>query len=86
VARARETELRTARQELELVPTEEAVAYVQMVVGTLVSRLNGLPAQFTRDLDERRRLEAAIERIRADVADAMAQHGSAYRSLPDQPV
>lgn len=79
-ARAREIELRTAREEGALVPTEEAVAYTQAVVGELISRMNGLPAQITRDLDERRRIEAMLDRIRADVAAVIAEHGSVYRS------
>ena len=82
-ARAREIELRTARDEQELIPTEEAVAYAQMVVGALVSRLNGLPAQYTRDLDERRKLEATIDGIREEVAQVMSEHGPGYRGLPD---
>lgn len=82
-ARAREIELRTAREESELVPTEEAVAYTQAVVGALISRMDGLPAQITRDLDERRRIEAMLDRIREDVAAVIAEHGPAYRSLPD---
>lgn len=82
-ARAREIQLRTAREEGELIPTEEAVAYTQAVVGTLVSRLNGLPAQITRDLDERRRIEAMLDEIRRDVAAVSGEHGPAYRDLPD---
>ncbi len=84
-ARAREIELRTARDEQELVPTEEGVAYMQAVIGLLMSRLNGLPASFTRDLDERRRLEASIDTIRDEVAEIIAEHGPAYRGLPDTP-
>jgi hypothetical protein len=83
-ARAREIELRTARDEQELIPAEEAVAYAQEVFGQLVSRLNGLPAQFTRDLDERRRLEAAIDDIRTEVAAVIADHGPAYRGMSDE--
>ena len=79
-ARMREIELRTAREEGELIPTEEAVAYTQAVVGELISRMNGLPAQITRDLDERRKIEAMLDRIRADVAAVIAEHGSVYRS------
>lgn len=84
-ARAREIELRTAREEGELVPTEEAVAYTQSVVGALISRMNGLPARITRDARERRKIEAILDEIRADVAKASAEHGPAYRSLPDEP-
>ncbi|MBI1649866.1 hypothetical protein [Hyphomicrobium sulfonivorans] len=82
-ARAREIELRTAREESELIPTDEAVAYTQAVVGALISRMNGLPAQITRDLNERRRIEAMLDKIRSEVAAVSAEHGAAYRSLPD---
>lgn len=82
-ARAREIELRTAREEGELIPTEEALAYVQAVVGALISRMNGLPAQITRDLDERRRIEAMLDGVRAEVAAICAEHGPHYRALPD---
>lgn len=82
-ARAHEIRLRTAREEGELVPTDEAVAYTQAVVGALISRLNGLPAQITRDLRERRRIEKMIDEIRADVAKVSAEHSPVYRDPPD---
>lgn len=82
-ARAREIELRTAREEGELIPADEAVAYVQTVVGAMISRLNGLPAQVTRNLDDRRRIEAAIDGIRSEVAAIVAEHGPAYKALAD---
>lgn len=82
-ARAKEIELRTAREAGELVPLEEAVAYVQSVVGTLMSRLNGLPAQITRNLDERRRIADMLDGIRSEVAAVCEKHGPAYRALPD---
>lgn len=84
-ARAREIELRTAREEGELAPTEEGVAFVQEVIGTMVARLNGLPAQLTRDLDERRRIEAAIDGIREEVASLVEKLGPAYRGMSDAP-
>lgn len=84
-ARAREIEIRTAEREGELVPMEEAVAYAQAVVGTLISRMNGLPAQITRDRRERQKIETILDEIRSDVAKVIPEHGSAYRSLPDEP-
>ena len=78
-ARAREIELRTAREERELVPTDETVAFVQVIVGAVVSRLDGLPAQITRNLDERRRIEIIVDGIRQEVADVIAEHGERFR-------
>ena len=80
-ARARQLQIRNAREERELIPTEEAVAYTRAVVGALISRMNGLPAQITRDHVERRRIEDMLDRIREEVAAVITEHGSTYRSL-----
>lgn len=84
-ARAREIEVRVAEREKELVPTEEAVAYTQAVIGALISRMNGLPAQITRDLDERRRIETILDTIRWEVDRVFEEYAVRYRSLPDLP-
>lgn len=81
-ARAREIELRTAREEGALIPTDEAVAYTQAIVGELISHMNGLPAQITRNLDERRKIEAMLDRIRKKVAEVIAEHGPVYAGGP----
>ncbi|WP_245407583.1 hypothetical protein [Rhodopseudomonas faecalis] len=73
-ARAKEIELKIARQQRELLPTEEAVALCNRVVGLLISRVAGLPAEFTRDLNERRRLEGSIDAIRVEVADLIREY------------
>lgn len=82
-AKTRAIELRTAREEMKLVPTGEAVAMVQQIIGAMVSRLNGLPARFTRDLSERRRLEIALDEIRTEVSDQFASATTEYRAMPD---
>jgi hypothetical protein len=81
-ARAREIELRTAREENELVPIEEATAFVQGVIGAMTSRLNGLPAQITRDLNERRRIETILDRVRAEMDAKLAELAATYRNGP----
>ncbi|WP_276199675.1 hypothetical protein [Chelatococcus sp. XZ-Ab1] len=73
MARARQIELRTARDQRELVPWQEATAYTQEIVGMLISRMQGLPAQVTRDPALRSKIENAIDAIRTDVADAVGQ-------------
>jgi hypothetical protein len=70
-ARAREIELRTSRAEQQLVPADEAVAYVRMITEAVMSQLESLPEQFTADQDKRRRLQAAIAGIREKVDEAV---------------
>ena len=81
-ARAREIELRMAREEAELVPIDEAQALIQGYVGAVVSRLNGLPAQITRDINERRRIEAIVDAIREEMDEKLAELAAAYRDGP----
>jgi hypothetical protein len=84
-ARAKEIELRIAREQRELIPTEEALAICSNIVGHTMSRLTGLPAEFSRDLNERRRLEAAIDAIRVEVADLLREYRLALPSVGSNP-
>lgn len=77
-ARAREVELRTAEREKELCPTQDAVDYVMHYFGLVISRLNGLPAQITRDLKLRRQIEAAIDQMRTDIDGELAGISNFY--------
>lgn len=79
-ARAREIELRTAKAERDLVPLEEAEAFVQMVIGEIVSRLQGLPARASRDIHEREKLEGIVDALRAEVAGIAAKYAAAFRA------
>lgn len=87
-ARAREIEIRTAERERELIPLTDALAHTNEVIGGMVARLEGLPAAFTRDLGERRKLETLIDAIRTDVADRAAKYAAAMGSerVADQAV
>jgi hypothetical protein len=62
-ARAKEIELRTARRAGELCETEEALAFVDDVLGTLKADLMALPAMVTRDLKIRRDIEKGVNDI-----------------------
>ena len=67
-ARAREIEIRTAREEGRLVPMESVSAAIIDILGTYRSELNGVAAASTRDLTLRaevqRHLDGAIDRCR----------------------
>jgi hypothetical protein len=67
-ARAKEIELRTAREEGRLVPLESVQAAVADILGTFRYELTGVPAASTRDLSVRSEIEKhlndAIDRCR----------------------
>jgi hypothetical protein len=73
-ARAKEIELRTAREEGRLWDAETAEAAFAEILGTFRSELSGVPAGSTRDLAIRaeieKRLNDAIDRCDARFADA----------------
>lgn len=68
VARAKEIELRTAREEGRLVPLEDVQAVVADILGTYRYELTGVAAAATRDLSVRaaiqQNLDDAIDRCR----------------------
>jgi hypothetical protein len=72
-ARAREIELRTAREEAKLVPFDEAREFLNGVIGLFMSLLSGVPVEFTSDVDDRRRLKAILDRVRSQVEGELAK-------------
>ncbi len=62
-ARAQEIALRIGEKLGHLVAVEEFDEFVDAIAGIILSELGSLPARFTRDLGERRRLEAECNGI-----------------------
>lgn len=60
-ARTREIELRIRERSRELIPQEDARAVVGEMAAAVRSEFQGLAARFTRDMQERRRLEQEID-------------------------
>lgn len=79
-ARARAIELRTAREEGELVPSEEAAAVTTVIVGEFITALDVLPLRVSRDPSIRCRIEEEIDAIRETMAKRIAVIGEAYRT------
>lgn len=73
-ARAREIELRIAREENRVVEVEDVEILVAEIVGAFRSELSGVPAGCTRDLELRRTIETklngAIDRCRKRFEEA----------------
>jgi hypothetical protein len=66
--KARIAAMNEARLKGDLVPTQAILDHAAETIGPFMSALSGLPAQFTRDRAERRRLEEMLNKIRNDYA------------------
>ena len=78
--KARREELKLAREERELVPLLDAIFAMDQVAGAIVLQMNNVPARFTRDLDERERLQAEIDDALQTVAERIQKCGAALRA------
>lgn len=82
-ARALEIEIRTAERRRELIPVEDAQAAMDAVVGRCLTEMVGLPASYTRDIAERRRLEEKMDGCRARIAASLRNTSEALVSGGD---
>jgi hypothetical protein len=81
--------IRNAEAARRLVDVEEANAFVDSVIARINGELEGLPATFTRNLDERLRLGALLDGVRTRVADHYVREAGIIKEtgrLPDDPV
>lgn len=78
-ARAREIELRIARQERQLIPLEEAVASMNFAVGAMRAELEGSAANITRDRELRNRIQDAHDGILKRASQRVEREAAALR-------
>ena len=71
-ARAREVELRIAERERSLIPTDDAIEVVDTIIGAFRQELDSLPAAYTRNIDDRKRLEALIDAAKNRLGEVYA--------------
>lgn len=83
-ARAAEIERRLAREDRSLVDIEEAIGFVDEVLGTLKSELQGVAARITRDVALRRQIEAEIDAVLSRAADHFKKEAAALRAGCDK--
>lgn len=74
--RARKLKLENDQKEALLIETADVLAAIDHIVGDIRTGLAGIPARFTRDLGERRRLEDEIDNVLEQLADRF-EHASA---------
>lgn len=77
-ARAREIDLRIAREEKELIPLDVATYAIDEFVTTAVREFRNIPARATRDLAVRKKLQTEIDAALTAVADRAAKCAKAF--------
>lgn len=71
-AKAAEIEMRIAEKRRELIPVEDHIAALDIVVGAVRAEFSGLPARVTRDMDLRRKLETEANASLNRISDTLA--------------
>ena len=88
-ARTREIELRIQERSRELIPLEDAKAELADWAASVRAEFQGLPARYTRDMDERRRLEqeidGAFERLSRRTSEAERALASGEGAVSTEP-
>jgi phage terminase Nu1 subunit (DNA packaging protein) len=79
-ARARQIEQRTARDAGQTIAMADALALLDDVVGGLKADLDGVPARCTRDMVERRKLEAELNDCLTRAANRLDQEGDLLKA------
>jgi hypothetical protein len=78
-ARARQIEVGNARREGELCEVQEALDFVDEVIGGLKSELQGFAARVTRDLELRKKIDDEIIQILERASARWASEGDKLR-------
>lgn len=84
-ARAAEIEMRNAERMRKLIPVEDASAALDYLLGVVNEQLNGLPARITRDLEQRRKIEAEVNAAKETIAKALAASADVVEKGGDLP-
>lgn len=79
-ARAAEIERRMAREDRKIIDIDEAFGVLDNVIGQFLQSISGLPAQITRNVGERRRIEAICDAERQRLSTQFAEGLSALET------
>lgn len=70
-------QLRLAREEGELIPFEAVKDLVLELQSSIRDKLISMPSRITRDLAERQKIEAEIDKVLDEVADSIEEYAAA---------
>lgn len=71
---------RLAREARELIPLSDALATFDIVTGHFLEAISGLPARVTRNIGERKRIEAICDAVRNKLSDLFGTERKALQS------
>lgn len=77
-ARARSQEIKIAREERELIPFDAAMDAFELFSGAVNTAFITLPARFTRNLEEREKLDDLIFAVRTELSEKLAELAKKY--------
>jgi hypothetical protein len=83
-ARIELIQLRIAEKRRELISLDEANATIDQICGLVLTKLGGMAARCTRDLQVRRNIDNVVFEIRTEIADA-AQRLADQCGAPSEP-
>ena len=72
--------IRIGREDRQLITLQEAIETVDAVVGHFMQTIAGLPARLTRDVGERKRIEAQLDEIRQQLSDDFGKEARALET------
>jgi phage terminase Nu1 subunit (DNA packaging protein) len=78
--RAREIELRIAKEDRSVIDLDEAIGAFEILCGEFNSIISGLPARITRNSRERQRIEAICDEERARLSKVLVKACDTARS------
>lgn len=84
-ARAREIEMRLAREERELIPQDEAQQAMMMLSTFVAQQFQGLPAQITRDMALRKQIEKNLDQAQENISAALGKLSGFVQDGGDPP-
>jgi hypothetical protein len=80
-ARAREIELRIAKEEGELVPVADAIGVMDEYATAVITAIKNLPTRYSRNMADRARLQPLVDEVLTFVADKMKGAAQEVRDL-----
>lgn len=84
-ARAREIELRLAKDTRELIQQEEAIHAMSRLATFVAHEFQGLPARITRDMSLRKQIEAELHGSQENIAAALGKLSGFVQNGGDPP-
>lgn len=71
---------RLAREDRTVIEMDDALESIDIVTGAFIEAISGLPARITRNIDERKRIEAICDGVRSKLDETFGEQREALRT------